>query len=117
LAVSINVYQLPKEDMSQTNAQMPWHPRKTRLYFILSGFFITNALLAEFIGVKIFSLEKSAGFSSLDLNFLGLEHVGLNLTAGVLLWPFVFVMTDLINEYFGIWAVRQFSCFAVLLIA
>jgi len=103
--------------MNHPSSQLPWHRRKTRLYFVLSGFFITNALLAEFIGIKIFSLELSMGLKPLDLNFLGLEHVGLNLTAGVLLWPFVFMMTDLINEYFGIRAVRQFSWFAVMLIA
>lgn len=103
--------------MSKDTSDAPWPLRKTRLYFILSGFFITNALLAEFIGVKIFSLESSAGFKPLDLNFFGLEYVGFNLTAGVLLWPFVFVMTDLINEYFGMKAVRQFSWFAVILIA
>jgi len=97
--------------------ESPWPLRKTRLYLILSGFFITNALLAEFIGVKIFSLELSIGLEPLDLNFSGLEHLGFNLTAGVLLWPFVFVMTDLINEYFGVKAVRQFSWFVVMLIA
>ncbi|MEY3079911.1 MAG: hypothetical protein RL086_1082, partial [Bacteroidota bacterium] len=29
----------------------------TTLFFILGGFFIANALVAEFIGVKIFALE------------------------------------------------------------
>jgi len=103
--------------MNIQESESPWPLRKTRLFFILSGFFITNALLAEFIGVKIFSLELSTGFRPLDLHFFGLEHVGFNLTAGVLLWPFVFIMTDLINEYFGRKAVRQFSWFAVMLIA
>ena len=37
--------------------------KNVRLFFILSGFFIANTLIAEFMGVKIFSLERSAGFS------------------------------------------------------
>lgn len=104
-------------NMNTNTFESAWHPRKTRLFLILSGFFITNALLAEFIGVKIFSLELSTGLKPMDLNIFGLQHIGFNLTAGVLLWPFVFVMTDLINEYFGVKAVRQFSWFAVMLIA
>jgi hypothetical protein len=34
--------------------------KPTKLFVILGGFFITNALLAEIIGVKIFSLEKTS---------------------------------------------------------
>jgi uncharacterized integral membrane protein (TIGR00697 family) len=40
----------------------------------------------------------------------------LNFTAGVLLWPFVFVMTDVINEYFGLRGVRLISWVAVAFI-
>ena len=35
--------------------------RATRLFLILSGFFVANALIAEFIGVKIFALEGTLG--------------------------------------------------------
>ena len=35
--------------------------KANRLFIILAGFFITNALLAEIIGTKIFSLEKTLG--------------------------------------------------------
>jgi hypothetical protein len=37
--------------------------KSTRLFIILAGFFIANAMIAEFMGVKIFSLEDSWGFS------------------------------------------------------
>src|SRR5690606_8795574 len=40
-----------------------------------------------------------------------------NLTAGALLWPVVFITTDLINEYFGKPGVRLISYFTALLIA
>ena len=72
----------------------------TRLYMILGGFFVANAIIAEFMGVKIFSLEQTAGFESVNWNILG-EARSLQLTAGVLLWPVVFLLTDLIKEYFG----------------
>jgi uncharacterized integral membrane protein (TIGR00697 family) len=41
----------------------------------------------------------------------------LNFTAGVLLWPIVFIMTDVINEYFGVSGVRFLSYLAASLIA
>lgn len=83
--------------------------RPTLLFLMLSGFFITNALIAEFIGVKIFSLEQTLGMKPVSFSLLGQEGLAFNLTAGVLLWPFVFVFTDLINEYYGKKAVRLIS--------
>jgi len=90
--------------------------KTTKLFVILGGFFICNALLAEFIGVKIFSLEACFGSESLSKNPLW-PLPGFNLTAGVLLWPFVFILTDIINEYFGKKGVRFLSYLTVGLIA
>jgi uncharacterized PurR-regulated membrane protein YhhQ (DUF165 family) len=74
--------------------------KPTRLFLILSGIFITNALIAEFIGVKIFSLESTMGLKPAEIRLLGGTY-SFNLTCGVLLWPVVFIMTDIINEYYG----------------
>ncbi|NNE27468.1 MAG: queuosine precursor transporter [Saprospiraceae bacterium] len=90
--------------------------KSTVLFLILGGFFITNALVAEFIGVKIFSLEESLGFKPANLSFFGIENLSFNLTAGVVLWPVVFVMTDVINEYFGHKGVKFLSNMAIMLI-
>lgn len=90
--------------------------KTTKLFVILGGFFICNALLAEFIGVKIFSLEACFGYPSLSEN-PNWPLPGFNLTAGVLLWPFVFILTDIINEYFGKKGVRFLSYLTVGLIA
>jgi len=87
------------------------------LFYILGAFFVANALLAEFIGVKIFSLETSLGFEPLNLTILGIDNLSFNLTAGVVLWPIVFIMTDIINEYFGRKGVRFMSFTAAGLIA
>lgn len=84
---------------------------------MLSGVFISNAILAEFIGVKLFSLEKTFGFQAVDWQLFGIDHLSFNMTAGVLLWPVVFVLTDIINEYYGMKGVRFLSYFTVFLIA
>ena len=90
--------------------------KATRLFIILGGLFITNALIAEVIGTKIFSLEKSLGVEPAAIQFFG-ESFSFNLTAGVLLWPVVFIMTDIINEYYGPKGVRFLSFLTIALIA
>ena len=90
--------------------------KPTRLFLILSGIFITNALIAEFIGVKIFSLESTFGLQPVDIKLFGGSY-SFNLTCGVLLWPVVFVMTDIINEYYGVKGVRFLSWLTICLIA
>ena len=92
------------------------HHRPTRLFLVLAGFFITNALIAEFIGVKIFSLESTLGWKPAEILLFG-EKYSFNLTCGVLLWPVVFVMTDIINEYYGRKGVKFLSWLTIGLIA
>ncbi|GAB3378155.1 queuosine precursor transporter [Spongiibacter taiwanensis] len=87
-----------------------------RLFVLLGGFFVANALLAELIGVKIFSLEQSLGLPPADFQLLGIDHLAFNLTTGVLLWPVVFVMTDIINEYYGKRGVKFLSYLTVALV-
>lgn len=90
--------------------------KPTRLFLILSGIFITNTLIAEFIGVKIFSLESTLGLKPADIKLFGGSY-SFNLTCGVLLWPVVFVMTDIINEYYGVKGVKFLSWLTICLIA
>lgn len=97
---------------------MSGHPlddRATRLFIALAAFFCVNAVLAEFIGVKIFALEDTLGLRPLEWNLFG-QRGSLNFTAGTLLWPLVFVFTDVINEFFGRRGVRTISWIAVGLI-
>jgi uncharacterized integral membrane protein (TIGR00697 family) len=90
--------------------------RATRLFLALAGFFITDALIAEFVGVKIFSLEHTLGIGDVQWSLFGVSG-SLNFTAGVIYWPAVFVLTDLINEYYGRKGVRLVSWLAVAFIA
>jgi queuosine precursor transporter len=89
--------------------------KATRLFIVLAGFFLTHALLGEFVGVKIFSLEETLGIEPVHWSLLGVSGT-LSFTAGVLFWPFVFILTDTINEYFGLRGVRFISWTAVVFI-
>jgi len=72
--------------------------RKNKLFMLLSGFFITNAILGELIGSKLIQLGPFA------------------MSIGVLPWPVVLVATDLINEYFGREGVKKITFVTVGLI-
>ena len=93
----------------------PLEDRATRLFLLLAAFFCVNAVLAEFIGVKIFALEDTLGLKPFEWNLFG-QSGSLNFTAGTLLWPIVFIMTDTVNEYYGRRGVRFISWLAAGLI-
>ena len=82
--------------------------RSTLLFMLLTAFFVGNAIVAEFVGVKIFALETTLGLPPFGWNLFG-QQGSLSFTAGVLIWPIVFIMTDVINEYFGRRGVRFIS--------
>ncbi len=91
--------------------------RATRLYLILGAFFVANALIAEMIGVKLFQLETLIGLPKADLALLGQEHLSFVLSVGVLPWPIVFIMTDVVNDYYGVRGVRFLTLLTTGLIA
>lgn len=105
-----------KESFSIREIQDILKNKGVRLFIILGGFFIANTLCAEFMGVKIFSLERSLGFEPVSWQILGGKW-NFDLTAGVLLWPVVFIMTDIINEYYGRKGVKFLSWLGAGLIA
>ena len=90
--------------------------KPTRLFIFFTAFFVANALIAECIGGKIFSLEETFGLQPAHFSLFGQSGLSFNLTCGVLLWPLEFVMTDIVNEYYGPKAVRRISYTAVALI-
>lgn len=91
--------------------------RKQHLYIILCAFFLTNAILAEMIGTKLFSVEATLGLPPSDIMLFEDMPLSFNMTAGVVLWPFVFILTDIINEYFGKEGVKKISYITTGLIA
>jgi queuosine precursor transporter len=69
------------------------------VYLALAAFFITDAVLAELIGGKLFTLGP------------------FTMSIGVLPWPVVFIATDLINEYFGREGVKKVTLMTLGLIS
>ncbi|WP_222538087.1 queuosine precursor transporter [Pedobacter polysacchareus] len=96
---------------------MTFKTKESRLLLILGSFFVANAILSEFIGVKIFTVEGTLGIRQFDINLLGVPNLSFNMSAGVLTWPLIFIMTDIINEYFGVRQVRFLSVLAAILIS
>ncbi len=90
--------------------------KPTKLFLGITAFFVANALIAECIGGKIFSLEKIFGIAPFNLSLFGQSGLAFNLTCGVLLWPLEFVITDIVNEYYGPKSVKRISYTAVVLI-
>jgi len=45
--------------------------RSQKLFVVLAAFFCVNAVLAEFIGVKIFALEDTLGLAPFEWNLFG----------------------------------------------
>jgi queuosine precursor transporter len=70
------------------------------LFLILAGFFITNAIVAELIGGKL-------------IQFFGLFTQSI----GIILWPVIFLLTDLMNEYYGKDGVKKLTYVTVGLIS
>lgn len=89
--------------------------RKNMLFMVLGMVFLTNAIVAEFIGAKIFSLEKSFNLPPFQIQLFG-GVFNFDMTAGVILWPIVFILTDIINEYFGKKGVQRLSWIAAILL-
>lgn len=75
------------------------------VYFVLGGFFLTNAILGELTGGKLFQIQP------LHFGFFQLNSVVLSI--GVIPWPVVFLTTDLINEYYGRSGVKKLTYLAV----
>ncbi len=91
--------------------------RPTKLFIGFTAFFVANALIAESIGTKLFSMEKVFGQHPVSFTLFGQSGMSFVLTCGVLLWPLEFVITDIINEFYGPKAVRRISITAIILIS
>lgn len=85
--------------------------RKQHLFIILAGVFLTNALIAEFVGGKLFQVPVPLSNDDGDPIYTFV------LSCGVIIWPVVFITTDIINEYFGRDGVRRLSILGAVLIA
>lgn len=84
--------------------------RRQWLFVFLAGLFITNAITAELISNKLIEIPISFTF--------GESKIGPFVTiVGVIPWPVVFILTDLLNEFYGKKAVQRISWTTAILIA
>ncbi len=72
--------------------------RKERVFFILAGIFFTCSIVAELISGKL------------------VEIGSIRFIAGLLPWPIVFLLTDILNEFYGKQVVRKLSFICAILI-
>lgn len=79
---------------------MNFKSKKDLVFLVLAGFFITNAIVAELIGGKL-------------VQYFGLFTQSIS----IILWPMVFILTDLINEHFGKDGVKKLTYITVGLIS
>ena len=82
-----------------TANSMDVNTRRDVVYLALAGFFVTNAILGELTGGKLFTVGP------------------FTMSIGVIPWPVVFIATDLINEYFGRDGVKRLTFMTIGLIA
>jgi uncharacterized integral membrane protein (TIGR00697 family) len=72
--------------------------RRNFVFLVLAGVFVTNAILGELTGGKLFTVGPFTA------------------SIGVIPWPVVFLTTDLINEYFGREGVKRLTLITIALI-
>jgi queuosine precursor transporter len=90
--------------LSDTSTRREW------LFIALAGFFVTNAVTAELISNKLIDIP-------FQFNIFGNEFGPFVTIVGILPWPVVFIVTDLINEFYGKQAIRRLSWITAALIA
>jgi uncharacterized integral membrane protein (TIGR00697 family) len=91
-------------DLAHLNERLQW------LFIALACLFITNAVTAELISNKLIQIP-------LSWHFLGKQFGPFITIIGILPWPVVFLLTDLMNEFYGQKAVRRLSWITSALIA
>jgi queuosine precursor transporter len=84
--------------------------RREWMFIVLAGFFITNAITAELISNKLIDIPFS-------FELFGKKFGPFVTIVGILPWPVVFLVTDLINEFYGKEAIRRLSWITSGLIA
>jgi uncharacterized integral membrane protein (TIGR00697 family) len=84
--------------------------RRQWLFVFLVGLFVTNAVTAELISNKLIQIPIS-------FQLFGFSLGPFTTIIGILPWPIVFLLTDLMNEFYGQRAIRRVSWITASLIA
>ena len=83
--------------------------KKNTLFLILTAIFLTNVIVAEIIGLKVIALYKIFSLPNQTIEFWKGFSLDLVIPVGVILWPIVFIVSDVMNEYFGQKGIKKAS--------
>ncbi len=76
--------------------------RPQKLYVVCAAIFITALVIAEATAGKLFTLFDLP----FSVTILGVDFDQVIMTAGVIAFPITFIITDLLNEYYGVRGIR-----------
>lgn len=76
--------------------------RPQKLFTVCAGIFITALVIAEATASKLFTVVNLP----FTISILGTEFDSVIMTAGVIAFPITFIVTDLLNEYYGVKGIR-----------
>lgn len=84
--------------------------RSQRLFLYVSGLFVTSLVVADIIGSKFFTFGPYG--SPFGSGTWSVTH-----SVGMLPFPITFLLTDLVNEYWGKKVARQLTIFGLVMAA
>jgi uncharacterized integral membrane protein (TIGR00697 family) len=105
----------PPSTSHQLTPLNPWElSTSQRLYVWLAAFFVSCLLIADIVGIKLFHIPLGFSFRLpwVDSPVTAVEH-----TCGMLTFPVTFLLTDLINEYYGKKGARRVTYIALAMAA
>ncbi len=77
-----------------------------KVYLWMSAVFVSSLLIADVLGVKLFRIPLGFSFR---LPFAERSIEAVEHTCGMLTFPVTFLLTDLVNEYYGKRAARRLT--------
>jgi len=86
--------------------------RPQKVFVVCSAIFLTALIIAEATAGKFFH----AFDLPFSLEILGMEFRSVIMTAGVIAFPITFIVTDIMNEYFGKHGIRFVTLIGVAMI-
>lgn len=86
--------------------------RPQKLFVVCAAVFLTALVVAEATASKFFTAFELP----FPLRILGMEFNSVIMTAGVIAFPITFIVTDLMNEYFGKKGIRFVTMLGMVMI-
>ncbi|GAB5535557.1 MAG: queuosine precursor transporter [Rubricoccaceae bacterium] len=87
--------------------------RAQKVYVVCASVFLTALVIAESTAGKFFTAFDLPG----TITILGVEFESVVMTAGVIAFPVTFIVTDVMNEYFGKAGIRFVTYIGLAMVA